>query len=119
MIAINHSFVARRAPKLLAITGITLCLLMPITARAHHRDHDAVDILVGAAFAYALIDATGGFDDHRHHGRRYHSDRHSRYERSWRGHRRPGYHREYRRHHEHRRHHRQSRHSAWDRRRRH
>jgi len=68
----------------LVAAGIGVCLVFPLSANADYRNQDAIEILAGAAVAYVLIDAVGGFDDknrHRHGTRhmRYHDHHRDRY----------------------------------------
>ena len=73
-------------PKLrwLALAGVAIGLATPFSASAHANDNGAMEVLVSAGIAYAVIDAAGGFDKHRkvhrhQHGynERYrHNDRH-------------------------------------------
>ena len=97
-------------PRWLIATGITVCLMAPLSASADHRaNNDAVNLLIGAATAYALIEIVKGYDDrdrsdvhHRRHGydnRRY--DRDYRYradDRRYRTHH-DGHRNKHRRHH--------------------
>lgn len=76
----------------LAAVGAAVAVLMPLTASADHRNDGLVEVLAGAAVAYVVIDAAGGFDgdrDGRRHKRGGHRDghhagahyRHDRYDR--------------------------------------
>lgn len=65
-------------PKLrwLALAGVAIGLATPFSASAHADDNGTLEVLASAAVAYAVIDAAGGFDKHRHVHRRYgHDDR--------------------------------------------
>ena len=93
-------------PKLrwLALAGVAIGLATPFSASAHANDNDALEVLVSAGIAYAVIDAAGGFDKdkhrhvHRHpHGYRDHrwNDRyrhHDRYHWNGRSHKRQDWH---------------------------
>ena len=82
---IARIFTARSIPKWAATATVTLGLLVPLSASANHERNQTVDILLGAAVAYALFEVAGGFDDNRHHHRYkrhgYHHDRHYRNDR--------------------------------------
>lgn len=68
----------RSAARWLAVAGVATSLMIPLSARAHGGNNDALEVLVSAGVAYAVIDAAGGFDkdrrDRRHDGRSH--DRH-------------------------------------------
>lgn len=75
-------------PRWLIATGLAVGLMVPLSASADHEGNGAVEILVSAAIAYAVVDAVGGFDDdgkrdRRHRRDRYRDGRHDRDYRSW------------------------------------
>jgi hypothetical protein len=78
------SIIPRSILKWLAGAGVAVGLMVPLTASADHNDNGAMEILVSAAVAYAVVDAVGGFDDkrddrryrHRHDRRDDYYDRH-------------------------------------------
>jgi hypothetical protein len=59
----------RRFVRYLALAGLTVGLTVPFSASAHTSDNGAMEVLVSAGIAYAVIDAAGGFDKHRHNHR--------------------------------------------------
>lgn len=73
------SIIPRSILKWLAGAGVAVGLMVPLTASADHNGDGAMEILVSAAVAYAVVDAVGGFDDDRDKDRRY-RDRRDRYD---------------------------------------
>jgi hypothetical protein len=79
---------SRHIPRWLAAAGVTASLMVPLSASADHDANGAVEIIISAAVAYAVVDAIGGFDDKDRYDRRrsrdhYRDSRHDRYDRNW------------------------------------
>jgi hypothetical protein len=55
----------RHRAKWLATAGLALSLTVPLSASASHDGDAAVNLLVGATVAYALVQAVDGFDNDR------------------------------------------------------
>ncbi len=62
-----------RRAKWFAAAGLALSLTVPLSASASHDGDAAINLLVGATVAYALIEAVDGFDNDRN--RRHDGDR--------------------------------------------
>lgn len=111
---VTRDVALRHRAKWLATAGLALSLTIPLSASAGHDGDAAINLLVGATVAYALIDAVDGFDDDRNrrhgggHRRKHRSARHDDAHRYFRG----GYrHGDYRwRHYLHQERHHQARH---------
>jgi len=78
MNSIARIFTPGSIPKWAAAAAVALSLLIPLSASANHERNQTVDILVGAAVAYALFEVAGGFDDHRYKRHGYQHDRYYR-----------------------------------------
>ena len=98
----RHPMTSGAMPKWATAAVVGFTLMIPLSASANHERNQALELVVGAAIAYAIFDAVGDIDDDRHDRRysnhRYHDDRYNRHD-QYRGHKR---HR--RAHAEHRRH---------------
>lgn len=79
----GHPKKSRPVTRWFVAAGLAVGLMAPLTASADHEGSGAVEILVSAAVAYAVIDAVGGFDDgdRKKHRHRKHYDRKDRYHR--------------------------------------
>ena len=55
--------------KWLAVAGLAASLTIPLSASADHDGDAALNLLVGATVAYALVDAVDGFDNDRNRRR--------------------------------------------------
>ena len=64
--------------KWLAVAGLAASLTIPLSASADHDGDAALNLLVGATVAYALVDAVDGFDNdrNRRRGGDHRGDRH-------------------------------------------
>lgn len=67
MNSITGIFTSSSVPRWLATAAVAISLLIPLSARADHDRNQTLEIIAGAAIAYAIFDAAGTFDDDRRH----------------------------------------------------
>ena len=68
-LADNRAVASRRRVKWLAAAGLAVSLTIPLSASANHEGDAALNLLIGATVAYALVDAVDGFDNDRNRRR--------------------------------------------------
>jgi hypothetical protein len=62
---VTRDIASRHRAKWLAAAGLALSLTIPLSANAGHDGDAAINLLVGATVAYALVNAVDGFDNDR------------------------------------------------------